>query len=215
MQIAVQSSETGTVSRCLAGTFAPAWKRGVQDARSGGIRLRGHLSSTFHHQRRVAGRVHTDRTRADFHGAFFFRGRVRRVPLFPVNTAEISESGVKGKRKKHVGREPIFRGNEKPSRRLSPVPLPASPSLYFPTFVLLYLLRSFPLWTFNFPQDSTLTKKPLFRWQFILVLLISRIFITRVLLVQVSSMETAIYFRVGRGDYTLKNSYPNIRWRGS
>lgn len=90
-----------------------------------------------------SGRPSAHRTRAYFHGAFFFRGRVRRVPLFPVNTAEISESGVKGKRKKHVGREPIFRGNEKPSRRLSPVPLPASPSLYFPTFVLLYLLRSF------------------------------------------------------------------------
>lgn len=45
---------------------------------------------------------------ADFHGAFFFRGRVRRVPLFPVNTAEISGSGVKGKKEETRGQRADF-----------------------------------------------------------------------------------------------------------
>lgn len=87
------------------------WKRGVQDARRGG----GTPSwSPFLHVSppKKSGRPAEWRTRspatADFHGAFFFRGRVRRVPLFPVNTAEISGSGVKGKKEETRGQRADF-----------------------------------------------------------------------------------------------------------
>lgn len=132
-------SSLAKLAQCQGASRAHLLQRGRGACRMwarSGVRLRGHLSSTFHHQRRVAGRVRTDRTRADFHGAFFFRGRVRRVPLFPVNTAEISESGVKGKRKKRGTRGQ--RADFPWKWKASATPFTAIPSLRRFTFLLSF-----------------------------------------------------------------------------
>lgn len=67
-----------------------------------------HVSPPKKSGRPAEWRIRRSPATADFHGAFFFRGRVRRVPLFPVNTAEISGSGVKGKKEETRGQRADF-----------------------------------------------------------------------------------------------------------
>lgn len=125
---------------------------------------------------------------ADFHGAFFFRGRVRRVPLFPVNTAEISGSGVKGKKEETRGQRADFPWKWKAfatpftDTLAPPVALLSYFRFFRDTFSLASILPAFNVW---FP-----TKKSLFQFIFVFREFLQRGRMRRIKCL----METVIYF---------------------
>lgn len=100
-EIAVQSSETGTVSRCLAGTFAPThrWRGACRTLEEWGM-YRGYPSTFLvspPSRQRTAGRGETLRHVRERTTSGLSRGFLPsrptccdRVPLFRVNTPEIS-----------------------------------------------------------------------------------------------------------------------------
>lgn len=135
-------SSLAKLAQCQGASRAHLLRRGRGACRSGGYAFVVTFPPRFTTKHRGRSSAHRD-----FHGAFFFRGRVRRVPLFSRKHTRPRYQNpgwkAKGRNEEHVGREPIFRGNEKPSRRLSPIHLHRLRRLTFLLSFCHYSLRCF------------------------------------------------------------------------